>query len=331
MAITSLYLPIEGLQGETIPSFITWDEIDFDTINISFRSPLMLEEVYNSNSWEIQGDKLVINNIDWDGYLGLKFKSKKTSDIQDIIPVEYFFKLKNGDVIKETRKIELFKPKLEVEKPDKNVQVNLDSGYVGNRIKIKNTGKGTLLLLLSTPKDASTKLETPFEYREFIERFSSDLKSEFELLEKEFPNYQSILNEYLEWDEKTQDLELSGTEKEEYIKDLEKIGNILANDVKFLQGFAEAYVKALIKNSEFIQYIGRFIQLFESIVSKNILLLNPFDKFKLTKDVNEIELIIKQTDKLFDEYEDITLKFRIQGNKEGQVEAYRIFEWGKER
>jgi len=330
MAISFSYLPSEGLQGEDIPSYVIWEDMNIESICISFRSPLIFKEVYNSNSWEIQEDKLVVKAVELDGYLGLLFESRKVSAIADDVSVEYSFHLSNGEVVKETRVIKVFRPQLEIGELPKKITVNPDTGFVKNRIRVKNTGRGTLIMRISTPEDSPARLETPPEYRDFIERFESDLREEMSILGKKFPQFEPLLEEMLEWDERIRDLEkISEEDKKKFIDYMNKFLRILANNREFHQGLLEAFAKALIKNTELVQTIGRFVEFYESLVSKNILLVNPFDQFNLTKDGQEMILKVKQTDRVFDEYEDITLpKIKLEGSKIGKISIHRLFEWG---
>ncbi|MDH5686346.1 MAG: hypothetical protein OEZ48_00550 [Candidatus Bathyarchaeota archaeon] len=135
-------MPSEGLQGEDIPSYMIWEGMDIESITVSFRSPLVFKEVYNSSSWEIRDEKLVIKEVELDGYVGLLFGSTKVSALVDIVSVEYSF-LVNGDMVKQMKEIKLFRPQLEIEESDSKITVNIDRGFVKNRIKAKNVGRGT--------------------------------------------------------------------------------------------------------------------------------------------------------------------------------------------
>ena len=323
-----IYLPNEGLQGEDIPSHILWENVKVESIQVSFRSPLKFKDIFNVECWEIHDNDIVVKKVEMDGYVGLSFESSKASAIEVVVPVEYLIYLSNGDVIKEVKEIKLFKPKLEIKVLAKEITVNPKTGFIRGRIGIKNVGRGTIITQISTIEDSPIKLETPPEHREFAEKFVSDLLKEMYNLAKEFPQFQSILDEMLEWETK-KFLELSAEERDKFAEYITKMANVLASDKKLLLGFVEAYAKALARNTEFIEAVRKVIKVYESLVSKDILLINPFDEIVLTGKKEEITLKISQTDRVFDIYEDITLpKIELTSSQEYRVPIYRLFEWG---
>jgi len=322
-----IYLPNEGLQGEDIPSHILWKNVKVESVQVSFRSPLKLKDVFNAECWKSRDNHIIVEEVELEGYIGLSFESSKVSDIEVVIPVEYLISLSNGSVIKEIKEIKLFKPLLEIKLPTKEITIDPKTGFVKGRIGIRNVGRGTLLMYISTTEDSSTTLETPPEYKEFAERFVSDLYEGLSDLGEEFPQFGKLLDEIIAWETKDF-MKLSPEERDEYIEFVNKLVTLLASNKDLLIGFAEAYAKAFARNTELIESIRKVIRLYESLVSKDILLINPFDEAILTGKKEEIALKISQTDRVFDTYEDITLpKIELTSAQEIRVPIYRLFEW----
>jgi hypothetical protein len=323
-----VYLPKEGLQGEDIPSHILWENIKVESVQISFHSPLKFKEVFNAESWEKHKNEVIVKKVELDGYIGLSFESSKVSDLEVIVPVKYLINLLDGNIIEETRQIKLFRPQLKLEVRAKPITITAKTGFVRDRIKIKNIGRGILIMHISTEKNSLTKIETPPEQREFAEKFLSDLIEELSNLAKKFPQFQSVLDDVPKWE--TRDiLELSQEERDEFIEYIKRMAEVLASDRDLLLGFMNAYGKALARNSELIEAVKRVIRLYESLVSKDLLLINPFDEITLTGKKVEIAFKISQTDKIFDVYKDIKLpKIELTSDKEVKIPIYRLFEWG---
>jgi len=323
-----IYLPKEGLQGEGIPSHILWWDARAEYVQISFRSPLKFKEIFNVESYEIQDNNIEVKKVEIEGYIGLSFESSKVSDLEIETSVAYLMKLSNGDVIKEERKIKLFRPQLEINMETKEITITPETGFLKGRVGIKNVGRGTLIMGISAAEDSAVQLQTPPEHREFAEKFNADLIKEMSKLAKEFPQFQSMFDEMLKWEKKDL-IELSNEERDEFLEYSKRLAVVLASDKDLLQGFVEAYAKALAKNSEFIEAIGKFIRVYESLVSKDILLINPFDEVALTGEKNEIILEIEQTDRVYNTYDDITLpKIELASSKPVKVPIYKLFDWG---
>jgi len=323
-----IYLPEEGLQGENIPSHILWENVKAENIQIAFRPPLKFKEIFNVESYDIQDNNIIVKKVELEGYVGLSFESSKITDLEKFASVKYLMRLSNGEVVKEEKKIRLFRPQLHVNVKTKEIAIDPKTGFIKGRMGIKNIGRGTLIMNISGAEGSPTQLETPPEHLEFAEKFNSDLFEEMSKLSEEFPNFQSVYNEMFEW-EKKNPLELSEEERDEFLEYVNRVANVLAGDKDLLLRFIEAYAKALARNAELIEAVGKFIRVYESFVSKDILLINPFDEVVLTEEKNEMMLKIKQTDRVYDKYDDITLpKIELVSPKPARVPIYKLFDWG---
>jgi len=323
-----VYLPKEGLQGEDIPSHVLWNNMKVDSVKVSFRPPLKLKEVFNAETSEVSENNIVATKVELEGYVGLSFESSKVTEIEVVVPVEFLIILSDGKVLKETKEIRLFRPQLNVEIRTKEIIINPKTGYVKGRIGIKNIGRGTLLMHFSTTEDSQIKVETPPQYKAFAERFVTDLVEELSNLGKVFPQFGEIVGELIEWENKDL-IEFSSEDRDKYVEFLNRLANLLASDKNMLQRFVEAYAKAFAKNTELIEEVRKVIRLYESLVSRNILLINPFDEVRLTGNKGEIDIKISQTDRVLDTYKDIQLpKIELVSSEEIKFPIYRLFEWG---
>jgi hypothetical protein len=321
------YLPEEGLQGEDIPSHVLWENIKVESVQISFRSPLKFKEIFNAETCEISDNNILVKKAELEGYIGLLFESSKVSALEVVVPVEFLIFQENGDVIKERKMIKLFRPELKVEIPTDTVILNPDTGFVKGRIRIKNIGRGTLLIRISATEDSPIKLETPPDQREFAEKFEEDLVQEMSKLAEDFPQFQAVFDEMLEWENKDF-LEISTEERNKLVEYFSKLANVLASNRTLLERFVEGYAKAFAKNTELIEAVRKVITIYETMVSKDILLVNPLDEIVLAEKKERIALKILQTDRVFDKYEEIKLpNIELASSGAVRVPIYRLFDW----
>ncbi|WNZ29985.1 MAG: hypothetical protein IAX21_03765 [Candidatus Bathyarchaeota archaeon] len=326
-----VYLPSEGLQGEDIPSHLLWENTNVKSIEIQYQHPLIFKEIFNAASYEEKDGYLVVDKIEWDGYIGLTFSSKKITELEKTIPVKYILNLPNGQAIEVIKKINLFRPQLEIKVPSKKININSSTGFIKGRIDIRNVGRGTLIIQVATKDDSPTKLLTPPEHREFLQKFEADVLQELSNLTEPFPEFAPILEEMQRWD-RMDFLELKEQDKKELVDYMNKMTGVLADNKKLLLGFLNAYAKALAKNSELLEAVRRVVTLYDSLVSKNIFLINPFDEITIEGKKATVKLTISQTDKLFDEYEDIQLEtIEIESSGEYKLPVYRLFSWSDKK
>jgi hypothetical protein len=320
------YLPREGLQGEDIPSHALWKNAKVRSIEVSFCHPLKFKEVFNAESWKVQDNKVIVEKVELDGYIGLTFGSSKVSELEVVAPVEYLINLVDGGMIKEVKEIRLFRPQLNLEIQKKTITIIPKTRYIKDRIKIKNIGRGTLMIYVSTEKDSPAQLEIPHENREFAEKFLSDLLEELSKVAKDFPQLEVFLDYVAKWDTKNA-LSVSDEERAQITEYSNRTAKLLASNRDLLEGFMSAYGRALARNSEFIEVIRRAVNLYESLLSKDILLINPFDEIAVNGKVDAI-LKISQTDKVLDHYDDIPLPVIELISSEGvRVPIHKLFEW----
>jgi hypothetical protein len=325
----SVYMPKEGLQGEDIPSHILWENATINSIEISFGAPFRLKGVFNCSSPEICENRLTVKTVELNGYLGLSFETSKVKDIEVELPVGFRIQFSSGEVIEETKRIRLFKPQLKVVVPaSHNISVDSATGFIKGRLSIKNVGRGLILMRINSTEDSQTKLETPLEYREFAEKFNADIGEELTKLANQFPQFKPFLDYTLSCGDK-ESLSLTMKEREELARYLTSLANTLANDKALMQGFVEAYAKALAKNTQFIESIRKVVTVYESLVSKDILLLNPLDEVILMGKDSTISLAITLTDNIFDNYKDMELpRINIKSEQGVRIPIYKLVEWG---
>ena len=325
-----IYLPKEGLQGEDIPSHILWKNARAEYAKISFQPPLKFKEIFNVKEYEVHDNEISIKKVEMEGYIGLSFESSKASELEAVVPVEYSVYLSNGDVIKELKEIKLFKPQLKVVLPtEKEIKIDPKTLFVKGRIRIKNVGRGVLIMNISATEDSTAQIETPPQHREFAEKFLSDILEEMSDLAKRFHQFQPVLDEMRKWETRNL-LELSAQQRDQFLEYVNRTAKVLASDRDLLQAFVNAYGKAFARNSEFIEAVRRIVTLYESLVSKDLLLINPVDEITIKDAEVKISLKISQTDKVFDLYEDVVLpRIKLKSPGEVNVPIYKLFEWEK--
>ena len=109
-----------------------------------------------------------------------------------------------------------------------------------------------------------------------MKKFETDIMAELSQLPELFPNFRPIFDEMFNWGNRDV-LELSDDERTELNEYSAKLTTVLASDKDLLRGFLNAFAKAIAKNSELIESVRRVVKLYDSLVSKNILLINPLE------------------------------------------------------
>jgi hypothetical protein len=225
----SVYLPDEGLQGEEIPSNVTWENIEVDSIEVTFNKPMIIKEVYNAANYTIKKNKIIARDIEVNGYSGLSFETSKVDEIETDLPLLYSMVLKNKEKIELKRKIKLFKPKLSIQIRKDCISIDPKTGFINGRLNMKNIGRGLLLIRIKSSKDSQGEIKTPPEYQEYAEKFNNDMEKELTALAEAFAQFKPFLTYLLSCEDKNY-LDMTNNEREDYKKKLEGLARLLASD-----------------------------------------------------------------------------------------------------
>ena len=323
-----VYLPGEGLQGEEIPSYVLWENLKVKSIRIDFHPPLAIKGVFNVASFEEKEGAIIAKGFEVGEYLGLSFTSQKVEDKEVRLPVEFDLELENGEIRKEMKSVTLFRPQIGVTSPRQS-KIAFDSRthFVRGRIRIRNIGRGVMLTKIVSADDSPIQIETPPEHVEYAEKINANIEEELGKVADGFPLFRPYWEQMLIWSEKDP-IELNPEEREKLLIFFNDLGKVLAGNKKLLLSFVEAYAKALARNIEIIERIKLMIKLYETSVTMNILLTNPFDEVVLTKEKEFLVLKIEHTDSVLNKYDDVMLKVEVSGEPGAKIPLYQLFEWG---
>jgi hypothetical protein len=289
---------------------------------------MKIKEVFNAANYAIKENRIIARDIEVNGYFGLSFETSKVDDIETDLQVQYSMVLKNKEKIELKKNIKLFKPKLKVKIQTDCISVDPKTGFINGRLNMKNIGRGLLLIRIKSAKDSQGEIKTPPEYREFAEKLNKDMEKELTTLAEEFAQFKPFLTHLFSCEDKSY-LDLTNNEREEFKKDTESLARILASDKALLRGFVESFARVILKNYQFQEAIRKVIAVYQSLVTKDILLLNPLDEITIEQGVSTIKLEILLTDNVYDRYKEIELPtISIKAQPKTRVPIYKLVEWG---
>jgi len=332
MPITSSFFPKEALQGEDLPSHITWEKLKFDCIKIVHPKILKIKEFYNVSNENIKIDEgsTIIDKVEVDGYLGIVYST-------DILPekaldetVEYSFIRKNDVVENLGFGIHLFRPDLIIDSVPRQIHVNPDSGEISPKISVRNLGEGTAIVDIETTSESQLQKHRPEFIEKFIQDFTDGLKSGVAQLKNDFKEYSSLLGELenfllspVKFDEKS-------------LRKFKKFDEGMTSAFEENEEFAEAVIETLaeifLRSREFsniYQFVSDYIN---SIGKEKILVRDPFNVVKLSRKTATLKVKVKCIDLLKQICTPITLpEITVVADKSSEIGLFKLFEWGKSR
>lgn len=328
MPIKSFFVPKTALQGEDIPLHAIWEGIDYHAIRIEISSFLKLKEIYNVAKMTMKKEQrsFLVEKLEVEGYLGMAFQSERLEKAGQDAWLSLTFLNRKGEII-ERRKagIHLFRPNIVVEGIPEVIRVDLRKKFVYNRIKLRNVGEGTAIVVFKTRKESALKKRLPKRMREFRKKFYEDIKSNLSKVQKQYPQYSSLVGQYI-------DLQKVSKKGKRYFNDMQHVLEQILEEFEvnedFGWAFIEALAEAMMKNVHLVTIFENFLEYLTSIASKKVLMFDPIEVMPVSTVPKEMAIDVWTTDLVGGKYPRISLpKIKIVSDQEAEVQIYRLFEW----
>ena len=330
MAVKSLFIPPYALQGEDIPGHIIWDKLNFRFIRIELPETMLKNEFFNVREEMIEtvGNTVIVRNeaIEVDGYLGMLFSSRKTEDLAVTSQIDFsFIGEDNAILLKQSREIYLFRPKIELVKTPSEIKVDIEKGFVNSRIKTNKNEEGTLLLSIVTTRDSEIQVRTPSSMVEYRKRLLQNLQEEYSSLKGKYPLYSDFMERQLSIIDK-------GWISQEDLKEWKQIAidlsRISLENEDFVEKLFMAIMNSVWRSQRFLSVPERLLKYLESVASRKIWLFRPENIITVSPEPRILKLEIMPSDRLLYAYDTIKVPdIKISGTKEGQIELVKLFEW----
>lgn len=326
-----VYLPGEALQGESLPSFILWRGETVQRIDIQFPDALQVSDVYNvaSGEWSVQHDRLTVNRVEVDGYLGVLFSSRRLDTTSRVIDVR--FELHRGDRIESwARRVHLYRPLLKVRYCPAKITMDVSKGRVDQTIQIVNEGLGTVFVSIVEDKGSEVELREPEALAKFQQLVREDIEIAFANFAKDFPDYSELMKDLATLIVKQVDMgdPEAISKAKTVISDFSRATEV---DKDLLPAVVQAIAGAFVKNFHMFNVYEQIAEYVKSIGASKILVRNPLDLISVAKASTTLKLKVEYTDLTFEYFEPLHLTTSIasSGNTEGELSVYRVLEWGE--
>jgi len=329
MPIESFFFPKEALQGEDLPSHVTWSDLKFDCIKVVHPRILELKEIYNvaEEDVEIKEGLILVNKVEVDGYLGTVYSTKPLSKRALDETLEYSFILQDEVVERLEFAIHLFRPDIAIQNVPRRIQVNPSSGEVSQKILVRNFGEGTAIVDIETTPESELQKHRPQFYEDFVRDFIENIKSGMTQLKENFKEYDSLLNEL--------EIFLTNPVKfnEESLRKLDKFEDeftsAFENDEEFAEALVETLAEIFLRSKEFSNLYQFVLDYINSIGKEKMLVRDPLNVIKLSKNPATLRVKIKCIDLLKQICTPIILPdITVVATQSSEIGLFKIFEWG---
>ena len=174
-------------------------------ISVRYPDSFEISEVFNAKLDPSEGNPLVFDEFEENGYIGIVFNTKKILENRLKVTVDFTFEEKSGDIEYATRDIHCFRPDVKVTHIPSIIEIRKDEDgkyYASDLIQIVNCGEGTAVLSLVEREDSELRIHEPHGIGEFITNFWSDFIEGLSQLKSRYPNHARLLDKLIDLKDK---------------------------------------------------------------------------------------------------------------------------------
>jgi len=294
-----LYLSEDILQGEEVPFYILFKREDIQYITLEFSGFISILEYYNLRS-DFPPDKktIRIDEMNFPNYFGGVIKAGKFENPFQKAFLRATVILSNGEKIELIEERTLYNVSMEVEHLPEYINIPISEAPVKLRLK----GSPTVFITIESAEDSDLEITLPKDVHDALEKLYSNLRTGFQNLKVEFPEYGHLVNIFLRIMEEPLDPQVL----DELASEIKK-----ADPTKsFNESFTLVVVNAILSQSSIRDRI--FIPLLSylnSAASRKAFLLSPLSCIYIPKGGGKLKLVVG-TQNILEYYGEFTIEGR---------------------
>lgn len=334
LKINSVYVPETCLQGDKFPAHITWTKTEKIEVTVEYSAPLKIKHVYNvpkEGIKQTKDNRVIIKKFDVNGYVGFVFNSSIIDQVKVKPNIQFTIKnVKNSGLEKYSKDIILFRPSIEILKIPEKIKVNYDSeeeSYsLDNKILLKNTGDGTAIIGVDVVSEKVFERSVHNRMDKFVDAVYEDLSEKFDELKEVFPEYNSLLGQYIKITKPP--INLNDEFRDKYKKIEEDFFEAFEDNEDFYEQFIHAVSTSYLRNIHLITETKSFLNYLNSIGEGKVILLNYLDVINSQKTSGKLELNLYIKDLANNEHPSITLQpIQLELSQKCQIPIHILFDW----
>ncbi len=328
-----VYVPTYCLQGQDLPGHITWDPGGEPEIVIVLPKGLQLKALYNAKSSRIkrERDRIVIEGIEVDGYLGLLFGTKVLSAKRTQQSLTFIIRFpQSGEARKVRRDVDLFRPALRVDTVPPEIVIGYDAASktysFSDKLRLLNEGDGTAIILAAPINDENFTRSAPSGIADFERAFLADMEPRLAAIKVEWPDSEQLVDGFLNL--LKEPMSLKKADRIIVQEVFENLAKRFREDTRFLEAFVSALAISYLRNIQLITELASFMEYLNSIGEGRILLANSIDVLKPRNEKSILQLQVEVTDLANNDYEALRVgPIAISCPTHVEIPIHALFGW----
>lgn len=327
--------PKDCVQGDEFPFYAKWDQSRTASFTLRLPEGIDIKELYNVKAEGVRIESLSpglmirITGLEVNGYVGGLCSTEVLEEPQVIRDLEFEI-LSEGQIVRETKRIELFRADIKIAEVPKEIRIQVDRDgrfKVARGVSLKNKGKGTGLVMLMLHEDSEVKEGELQRLQEFYAAFGRDLKKNIDSLLKAFPEHQKAIELWASYLDRWSTSGLEGLEEATDLQ--EELQKAQEADEKFREACAKAVIDAYLNNIRVFTDVDSFLSYLKSIQNRGIIFLNPLMTLKVNESPSKFRAYLNIVDLAGNQYEPIELgEILLSATKESIVPIYQLISAG---
>lgn len=268
-----LYLSKDILQGEKVPFYLTWRDLEVKNVTLKYFGFRSLVKLYNARKFVRIENGVVIegSQVKYGGYIGGVLSTKNGPSAEEQANLQATIELVDGSKKELIEQGYLYSVRAEIAECPERIRWPISKEQ--KLVRIKLVGAATASIEIARAQGGHW-LGVPTEVLSAFKQYAYTVVAELKRLKKEFPQYEQLLTK------------MTGVRASrsfsKYLRDIDKGMRKAKEDEEFMQSLAYVFVSAILEQESLREIVWLpLMEYFESNAAVKAFLQAPFLSMEL--------------------------------------------------
>lgn len=285
------------IQGEEIPFYLTWKEINVKTIELQYDGFKGISRLFNVKNDNVKKTSPVIiqsSNIASEGYIGGLLETEYINKSITHANIKIIIHSEDEESIILTKDRNIYGTEVNIKPIPDAIFFPLEENYPN--IKIDFSGETTIFLDIEPLEGNEITFYIPDEIKHALEKIETDFKSGLLELKKEFIDHEEVVDKILS----LEDIDSFS----DFDNRILEITDLLRDDYDFIEALSYELLNAIMSNTSLREvYFFPLIEYLESNKADKLFFMSPFLRASIPPKGGVLKCKLILRDILFNENE----------------------------
>lgn len=312
MSNIELYLSEDIIQGENVPFYLIWREIDIASIQFRFEGFESISHLYNVKNPDraIMEGLVLCQDFKTPRYIGGVLTTKLTDNPFRQALLEVTLKLNNGELIQLVEKRILHTTNVQISYVPESI--HLPFTQTESFVEVELKGSTTVLISLEAQETSEIEFVLPKEVLSALEKFAYTVSEGLKQLKDEFPNHAKLVDSIFDVSD--------NVSLRQYFDMVETKFRDVKDDRSFMESVSMVFVSAILGQGDINSTLFLpLLEYLESTAASKAFFVSPFLCAKVPSGGGRLSCWLIVRDLLGNQCEPVAVETILHSDKEAII------------